>query len=245
VYRPTLTWVAVWRPPTASRTSRVVQAPASKLIAVVTRSGRLIGDGVEPELDSGVEVTVGPDSDPWADSLDEPDGPIGPVVRLNTSEPAQESPVPESGEGEVAESDYSSDSTEGDESDEEVPSDDDDEPSHGPDYSWSNDVMREEQDEDDVVSRVRAWVAMGAKPSPEELDAESQETRALVSRWSELAVVEGILVRLRQGSSQVVLPHKLRHGVLRHMHASPLSAGHMGQDRTYKRLRDKAWWPGY
>jgi hypothetical protein len=86
--------------------------------------------------------------------------------------------------------------------------------------------MREEQDEDDVVSRVRAWVAMGAKPSPEELDAESQETRALVSRWSELAVVEGILVRLRQGSSQVVLPQKLRHGVFRHMHASPLSRRH-------------------
>jgi hypothetical protein len=99
--------------------------------------------------------------------------------------------------------------------------------------------MREEQDEDDVVSRVQAWVAMGAKPSPEELDAESQETRALVSRWSELAIVEGVLVRLRQGSSQ------LWHGVFRHMHASPLSAGHMGRDQTYKRLRDKAWWSGY
>jgi hypothetical protein len=88
--------------------------------------------------------------------------------------------------------------------------------------------MRGEQGEDDIISRVRAWVGMGAKPSPEELDAESQETRALASRWSGLAVVEGILVRLRQGSSQVVLPQKLRHGVFRHMHASPLSAGHMG-----------------
>jgi hypothetical protein len=59
-------------------------------------------------------------------------------------------------EGIVAESDYSSDSTEGDEFEEEIPSDDDAEPSHGQDYSWSNDVMREKQDEDDVVSRVRA-----------------------------------------------------------------------------------------
>jgi hypothetical protein len=36
-----------------------------------------------------------------------------------------------------------------------------------------------------------------------------------------------------------------RRDVGRHMHASALSAGHMGRDRTYKRLRDKAWWPGY
>jgi hypothetical protein len=79
-----------------------VPAPACKLIAVVTRSGRLIGDEAEPELDFGVEVTVGPDTDPWADSIDEPDGPTGLAVRLDTSEMAQESPVPGPDEGEAA-----------------------------------------------------------------------------------------------------------------------------------------------
>jgi transposase InsO family protein len=71
---------------------------------------------------------------------------------------------------------------------------------------------------------------------------ESQEVRALVSRWTELAVIDGLLVWFRQRKSQVVLCHRLRQTMFRHMHASPLSAGHMGRDRT---LREKASWPGY
>jgi hypothetical protein len=92
---------------------------------------------------------------------------------------------------------------------------------------------------------VRLWVESGRKPTPEALDAESQEVRSLVSRWSELSIKDGLLVRLRLGKTQVVLPYRLRKDVFRHMHASPLSAGHMGRDGTYRRLREKAWWPGY
>jgi hypothetical protein len=145
-----------------------VPAPASKLIAVVTRSGRLIGDKTEPELDSGVEVTVGLDSDPWVGPMDGPDEPENLGVRLDISDEGLGNSHVRPDEGEAAKPDYSSDSTEGDESEEEVRSDDDSEPSHGPDYSWSSEGMRGEQDEDDTISRVRAWVAMGAKPSPEE-----------------------------------------------------------------------------
>jgi hypothetical protein len=48
-----------------------VPTPKSKLIALITRSGRLIGDENEPELDSGVKLSVGPDSDPWCEPEDD------------------------------------------------------------------------------------------------------------------------------------------------------------------------------
>jgi hypothetical protein len=112
------------------------------------------------------------------------------------------------------------------------------------DYTWSNETIQTEQTRDLVLDKVRSWVAGGLRPRPKELDSESQEVKALVSRWTELAVIDGLLVRFRQGKSQVVLP-QMRQIVFRHMHASPLSAGHMGRDRTYRRLREKAWWPGY
>jgi hypothetical protein len=37
----------------------------SRLIALVTHSGKLIGEECEPELDTEVEMSVGPDTDPW------------------------------------------------------------------------------------------------------------------------------------------------------------------------------------
>jgi hypothetical protein len=115
----------------------------------------------------------------------------------------------------------------------------------GLDYSWTNNVVRQEQDRDDAISRVRDCVERGVQPPSEDLEAESQEFRQLAIRWTELEVLDGILVRMRLGKAQAVLPHNLRQVVFRHMHASPLSAGHMGRDRTYRRLREKAWWPGY
>jgi hypothetical protein len=42
-----------------------VPTPRSRLIGLVTRSGRLIGEECEPELDDGDETTVGPGTDPW------------------------------------------------------------------------------------------------------------------------------------------------------------------------------------
>jgi hypothetical protein len=58
-----------------------VPAPASKLIAVVTHSGRLIGDEAELELDSEVEIMVRTDSDPWIGLMDRPDEPVDLGVR--------------------------------------------------------------------------------------------------------------------------------------------------------------------
>jgi hypothetical protein len=177
-----------------SWTSKVVPDPFAchSLIVVVTRSGRLIEDDTEPELDSGVELTIGPDSDPWASPVDETNKSTTTTMQDKTPGIAlREQPTVAHGEDPI-ELDYSSDSTEGDKAEDETRSGDNSEPDHGPNYSWDSEIMQEEQDEDNVINRVWSWVATGAKPSPEELDVECQETRALVSCWTELAVVEEI-----------------------------------------------------
>jgi hypothetical protein len=169
--------------------------------------------------------------------------PVGPIEHSAPMRDALliESIEPPARPNTPTESDYSSDSTDDeDNSNSEDRAESDNELDISSDYTWSNETIQTEQDNDLVIDRVRSWVAGGLRPKPE-----SQEVRALVSRWAELAVINGLLVRFRQGKSQVVLPYRLRQTVFGHMHASPLSVGNMGRDRTYRRLREKAWWPGY
>jgi hypothetical protein len=144
-----------------------------------------------------------------------------------------------------SEEDYSSDSMDDEQSDEEEAEEEATLLYPGLDYSWDNEVVRQEQDNDDPISWVRDCVERRDRPPSGDLGAESQEFRKLVSRWTELEVLDGILVRIRLGKAQAVLPHNLGQVVFRHIHASPLSAEHMGCDRTYSRMREKAWCPGY
>jgi hypothetical protein len=158
--------------------------------------------------------------------------------------------VPELGpkEENPSEDDYSSDSTNDSTNDERSDREEGEGDalliSPGLDYSCTNKVKKLEQDNDDaIISRVRDWVGREERPPPSELEAEGQEVRQLACRRTELDVLDGILMHMRQGKT--VLPHNLRQVVFRHMHASPLSAGHMGRDRTYRHLREKACWPCY
>jgi hypothetical protein len=126
------------------------------------------------------------------------------------------------GKSNLSEEEYSSDSTDDEQSDEEEVEEETTPLHPGLDYSWTNEVVREEQDNDDAISRVRDCVERGVRPPSGDLEAESQEFRQSASRWTELEVPNGILVRMRLGKAQAVLPHNLRQVVFRHMHASPL-----------------------
>jgi hypothetical protein len=226
-----------------------VPTPRSRLIGLVTRSGRLIGKECEPELDDGDETTVGPGTDPWGllqsqphetgppDEKKDKTGPPG-EEKDKTGSPGEEkdktgppgekkdetgSPGEEIGGtrspggnptwagGSIpSDEDYSSDSTDDEQSEEEEAREEDKVLFPGLDYSWTNEVIKREQDDNDAISRIRDCVERGARPPNGDLEAESQEYRQLASRWTELEVLEGILVRMRLGKAQAVLPHNLR-----------------------------------
>jgi hypothetical protein len=113
------------------------------------------------------------------------------------------------GENNLSEEEYSSDSTDDEQSDEEEVEVEATPLHPGLDYSWTDEVIRQEQDNDDAISRVRDCVERGVRPPSEDLEAESQEFRQLASRWTELEVLDGILVRMRLRKAQAVLPHNL------------------------------------
>lgn len=68
-------------------------------------------------------------------------------------------------ENEASDDDYSSDSTDDDPSgDEGNEGEDMFTLSPGLDYTWTNETIRQEQELDDAIGRVKAWVEMGERP---------------------------------------------------------------------------------
>ena len=63
--------------------------------------------------------------------------------------------------------------------------------------------------------------------------------------WHQLRTQDGVLMRIGgNGVSQFVVPDSLKKDVMRHVHDEAL-AGHMGVGKTFQRLRESFYWPGY
>jgi hypothetical protein len=107
----------------------------------------------------------------------------------------------------------SDDSTDGEDDDPMPPSAEEDEVIAR--WAWIGGAMREAQNADEDVMVVKAWVETDERPQAFQLDTESQEVRALVCRWHELFVRDGILMRRAPRGDQVVLPRSTRADILR------------------------------
>ncbi|RWR99968.1 hypothetical protein B4U80_05781, partial [Leptotrombidium deliense] len=87
--------------------------------------------------------------------------------------------------------------------------------------------IKEEQERDDYCKDVKNKILKGA-------DVRNFE------------IIDGILYRLVRTSTGInyalVIPHIKRQEILRLCHDDPL-AGHTGIDRTYYRIRSRAYWP--
>jgi hypothetical protein len=99
------------------------------------------------------------------------------------------------------------DSTDGEDEDLEPPSEVEEEVIFR--WAWIGGAMKMAQDEDEAVSLVKAWVEADERPQAFQLDAESQEVRAMVCRWHVLFVRDEILMRRAPRGDQVVLPRSI------------------------------------
>lgn len=111
--------------------------------------------------------------------------------------------------------------------------------------TWCTLEVAEEQARDPQLAKVRAWVNLGRKPTTVELDREDQVVRKLIATFNMLTVVYGVLCRKGKEGLQVVVSQILRSVMFRHLHANPVQGGHLGRNRTYEKIRARAWWPGY
>lgn len=74
-------------------------------------------------------------------------------------------------------------------------------------------------------------------------DAEDWTRNILITTGRQFEVQGSILYRKKSGTSIPVIIEGQEQEIIKLAHDHPLS-GHMGQDNTYFRLREEAWWPG-
>ncbi|KAJ8356690.1 hypothetical protein SKAU_G00194840 [Synaphobranchus kaupii] len=109
--------------------------------------------------------------------------------------------------------------------------------------------LREAQEADSTLGKVRGWLEAGQRPERSVVSAESPELKSYYSLYSSLVQRDCLLYRRWQapgrGSDilQLLVPRALRPDVLRLVHGS-VGAGHFGNNKTLHRLRGKFHWPG-
>lgn len=79
-----------------------------------------------------------------------------------------------------------------------------------------------------------------------------KETRCLIGIWEQLVAHEGVLYRRYKdpmlatstGCFQLVVPKSLRNDIMNEIHAGT-SGGHLGIYKTFRKLKERFYWPGY
>ena len=115
---------------------------------------------------------------------------------------------------------------------------------------WSADSIREAQEEDHCIRKVRKWISEGSpRPVRPALSIEQVETRQLVAQWSELVIRDGLLCRWKtlvgriRKRLQIVLPASLRLEIFEYFHGHR-TAAHFGRKRTLEKIKRRYYWPG-
>ena len=113
-----------------------------------------------------------------------------------------------------------------------------------PSSKTNNAFLHNKQLEDDTTGPI-----LKARPG-KSLRRHSRAVRQLFQLWDQLVVVNGVLYRRfeyfkgKQDHLQLVVPSSMRDTILEESHAGSLG-GHLGEDRTLGRVREKFFWPGY
>ena len=107
----------------------------------------------------------------------------------------------------------------------------------------SDSDMAELQAKDPTLFPVIDGLSTGTTPTFEQLKMLPVDSRNLWSQRLAVNLVNGVLVRQKEGVTQLVVPSGLRKRLFDHVHAGPLAA-HLGSERTLKQLQQSYYWPG-
>ena len=110
--------------------------------------------------------------------------------------------------------------------------------------------MRGAQLSDDILGSILRLKEANQQPGEAALAGMGHETRQLLQQWEQLTVQDGILYRKvedqngRNSHLQLVVPSSQKECILQEAHGGSLS-GHLGGNKTFKRLKERFYWPGY
>lgn len=107
--------------------------------------------------------------------------------------------------------------------------------------------LRKIQQEDDTVGPLLK--AVEEKQCPPSTKGKNRKFQLLLQQWKQLYTNNGLLFRRyedcegKEKWAQLVLPESLQVEVLNSLH-SGVAGGHLGEDKTLNRLRERFYWPG-
>ena len=116
--------------------------------------------------------------------------------------------------------------------------------------SQAGESLRQIQLTDPVMAPLLQGKEAGTKPDTRSFSVFNKAARRLLQIWDQLVVHSGILCRQLQptdgapGGLQTIIPKTLHTEVLADLHEGPMG-GHLGVDKTFGRLRERFYWPGY
>ncbi|KAK2894334.1 hypothetical protein Q8A73_016818, partial [Channa argus] len=114
---------------------------------------------------------------------------------------------------------------------------------------FSREQLQQHTEMDPVLAEVRSWLETQQRPEWPAISARRPEIKLLHSQWGSLELCDGILYRRCRAPGggadrlQLLVPSALRAEVLRWVHGSA-GAGHFGNSKTVRRLRQRFYWPG-
>ena len=108
---------------------------------------------------------------------------------------------------------------------------------------FTDSEMTDLQHSDPTLGPVIDCLTQGANPSLDELKCLPLDSRNLWAQRPAITLQSGVLVRKKEGVTQLVVPISLRRRLFDHVHAGPLAA-HLGSERTLKQLQQSYYWTG-
>lgn len=105
-----------------------------------------------------------------------------------------------------------------------------------PQKSLSNKEIRQAKSDDNDIRMIVEPLQSGSRPGSKQWQAVNQKFRGLLQEWDKLQLDEhGILYCKTSQLTQLLLPAKFKHIVLRELHNK---VGHQGLDWTTSIIRD-------
>ena len=109
--------------------------------------------------------------------------------------------------------------------------------------------LQELQVQDTHIGPVLRWLEKGEQPDTNNSRSLPPHTRRLIQQWDQLVLKDGVMWRRfedKEGTTsilQLIIPQTLREEVLTELH-SGVVGGHLGEEKTMARLRERFYWPG-
>ena len=110
--------------------------------------------------------------------------------------------------------------------------------------------LQQLQQADGIVGPILKAVTENKRPSPNMTQGKDRKFHQLLQQWNQLYIQQGLLFRCYEDChgeekwAQLVVPLVLQKEVLHDLHSGAVG-GHLGEDKTLNRLRERFYWPGH